>query len=479
MAEARILIVEDERIVAKSIEKHLTKLGYRVVGMAATAKEAVRMAEETRPDLILMDIHLQGQPDGISAAATIREQLHISVIYLTANADDHTLQRARITEPLGYLIKPFETRELHATIEMALYRTQMEERLRASEERFRALSEASPIGIFLNEANGGCTYTNQRWQEIFGLSLEESLGDGWSRAIHPEDRASVFAQWTADVQAGREFSREFRILTPQGKLRWVHARAKALYNQQGVLLGHVGTDEDITPRKALEGQRADFLAMLTHDIKNPLNVVMGYTEFLLANAKERGAREDEDMLQRLQSNAMTILSLVANYLDVVKVEGERVQFNKQPFPLNELLEKVINRHAGEAQKRRISIALHLPDESPIVEGDIPALERVFFNLLHNALKFTPELGHIKIRLEQQDREAIVSISDSGPGITPVELTTIFHKYTQGTHRREGAGLGLFIVKTFVEAHGGRVEAENVLGEGACFRVYLPLTTEEE
>jgi signal transduction histidine kinase len=206
---------------------------------------------------------------------------------------------------------------------------------------------------------------------------------------------------------------------------------------------------------------------------------MAYTEFLLDNAKKRGAADDEDMLQRLQSNALVIHALVSNYLDLSRVESGRLTLNKQPFLLNELLEKIESRLAGEARLQSISLALHKPDKSPVVEGDIASLERVFSNLLHNALKFTPELGHVEIRVTQHDGEAAVSIFDSGPGILPDELPTVFDKYRQGTHQREGAGLGLFIVKTFIEAHGGRVEVESTLGEGSCFTVRLPTVTDEE
>lgn len=355
---------------------------------------------------------------------------------------------------------------------------QAEAALRSSEERFRLLSEGAPIGIFLNESDGRCIYTNKQWQEIFGLSFEESLGHAWSHGIHPEDREAVLARWLADAQVGREFSQEYRALTSQGEIRWIHARTKTLRDHRGTITGYVGTNEDITARKALEQQRAEFLTMLTHDIKNPLGVVMGYAEFLLQSAKNRGASEDEDMVQRLQSSAFAIYMLVSNYLELARIESGRLTISKQPLLLNELLEKIGKRHTGEALKQRISIAFHRPDESPVIEGDVSSLERVFANLLHNALEFTPELGRIEICVEQKNKEAVISITDSGPGILPEELPSLFEKYRKnGPRHHEHSTLGLFLVKALVEANGGWVEAESVLGEGTCFRVHLPLITE--
>jgi CheY-like chemotaxis protein len=129
-----ILIVEDEHIVALDIKNRLKKLGYVVAGRAATGQAAIDKAAETCPDLILMDIRLKGEMDGIAAAEQIRDRLGIPVIYLTAYSDEATLQRAKITEPYGYIIKPFEDRDLHTTIAMALYRHKVEQELRESRQ---------------------------------------------------------------------------------------------------------------------------------------------------------------------------------------------------------------------------------------------------------------------------------------------------------------------------------------------------------
>ncbi len=122
----------------------------------------------------------------------------------------------------------------------------------ASEERFRSLSAASPIGIFQTDAEGGCIYVNKRWQQIAGLGFAEAKGDGWSRAIHPEDRAGVLAEWTRTASEGGAFSRDFRVLTPQGETRWAHSRSQVVLSEHLAVLGHVGTVEDITERKQAE-----------------------------------------------------------------------------------------------------------------------------------------------------------------------------------------------------------------------------------
>ncbi|MGD8445124.1 MAG: response regulator, partial [Desulfobacterales bacterium] len=144
MPNANILVVEDESIIAIDIRNRVLNLGYGVSGAAATGEDAIAIAEETLPDLVLMDIKLRGEMDGVEAASRIRLDLDIPVVYLTAYANASTLERAKFTEPFGYLVKPFEDTELQAALEIALYKHRMERKLRESEKRFRRLFENSP-----------------------------------------------------------------------------------------------------------------------------------------------------------------------------------------------------------------------------------------------------------------------------------------------------------------------------------------------
>jgi len=149
---ARILVVEDESIVAMDIQTRLGRLGYTVVGHAATGDEAVKKAEETRPDLVLMDIRLQGDMDGVEAAAQVRSRFNIPVVYVTAFSDEETLHRAKVTEPFGYILKPFETRELLTAIEMGLYKHRGEQALRQkNEELEKRVKELSALNSMFQQ----------------------------------------------------------------------------------------------------------------------------------------------------------------------------------------------------------------------------------------------------------------------------------------------------------------------------------------
>jgi PAS domain S-box-containing protein len=176
MAPARILIVEDEAIVATDIQSTLKALGYDVPAIAFSGEEALKKVEEIQPDLILMDIVLKGEMDGIEAAKQIRERFGIPVVYLTAYADNIILKRAKITEPFGYLLKPFEDRELHSTIEMALYKQQSEKALQDSKEFSSSLLNHAPNPIIVINPDTSVQYVNPALEKITGFSSEEIIG---------------------------------------------------------------------------------------------------------------------------------------------------------------------------------------------------------------------------------------------------------------------------------------------------------------
>jgi signal transduction histidine kinase len=168
-------------------------------------------------------------------------------------------------------------------------------------------------------------------------------------------------------------------------------------------------------------------------------------------------------------------SLVSNYLELSRIEAGALQLTKQRVDLAALLRSIVERFEGAAEPRGIRFQL-CEENQGIIDGDALALDRVFANLLNNAFKFTPDGGAITLNIVRHGGEAMVSVRDSGPGIDPAKLSTLFQKFNriEINERQEGIGLGLFIVKELVAAHGGRVEVESSLGQGSCFAVFLPL-----
>ncbi len=176
MPKIRILVVEDESLVAKDIQNMLTSLGYEVIDVVSTGVEAIRLAEATAPDLVLLDIVLKGEVDGIMAAEKIWERLAIPIIYLTAYADETTLQRAKVTEPFGYILKPFDERELQTTIEMAFYKARLDRRLREREEWLSTVLTSIGDGVIATDPQGMVNFMNPLAEKLTGWTQTEAVG---------------------------------------------------------------------------------------------------------------------------------------------------------------------------------------------------------------------------------------------------------------------------------------------------------------
>ena len=189
MANTRILIVEDEGVTALHIRRDLEMLGYAVCGSVSSGAHAIQKAIETQPDLVLMDIQLQGELDGVQAAQQIREQFDIPVVYLTAHSDASVLQRAQVTEPYGYLLKPFEEHELRVTIEMALSSHRLKKQLKESEARYRELADSITDVFFAMDRDLRCSYWNKASEQLTGLSAQEAIGK-YLHDLFPEVRGT-------------------------------------------------------------------------------------------------------------------------------------------------------------------------------------------------------------------------------------------------------------------------------------------------
>jgi PAS domain S-box-containing protein len=200
--ETRVLIVEDDRIIAQDVQQTLTRMGYAYPIVVSSGEEAVQRAVDMKPDLVLMDIKLKGPMDGVEAAQRIRASLDIPIVYLTAYADEVTLRRAKITGPFGYILKPFEDEDLHATIEMALYRHEMERTQAQRLKRFQALVEyGSDIAVVLDD-QGVIRYASPAIEQVLGYKPRELMGRKIAKFLHADDVPKLASIWDQFVHEG-------------------------------------------------------------------------------------------------------------------------------------------------------------------------------------------------------------------------------------------------------------------------------------
>jgi PAS domain S-box-containing protein len=430
--------------------------------------------------LILLDLSLPDSMGFNTIEVILQQAPQVPIVVLTGLDDEAFAVRAVQEGAQDYLVKSqLAPATLFRTMQYAIERHRLREDLRASEERYRDLFENASDALLSFTSDGIVTAVNHGLEKMLGWSRDEVVGHSLDRLLAPSDHDVVKDRAARMLRGERPpafpHMIEVEALAAGGSPVPVEIRDSVLYDAHGKPAGVMAMARDISARKELERKRTEFIAMLSHDIKNPLAVLIGYADYLQHEADAGGHVKSVEVLPWIKSSALTILALVNNYLDLSRIEDRQMILAHEAVPLVDVLRRIGLQYSGEAQHRKIQLDLDLPETLPVVNGDPLALDRVFSNLVYNALKFTPGGGKVTVSARVENDAVRVAVSDTGPGIAAAEIPTLFDKYQRATgpRRKGGMGLGLFIVKTLVERQHGRVEVDSVVGQGTQFSVILP------
>ena len=365
--------------------------------------------------------------------------------------------------------------------------------LRASEQRLLEAQAVAHIGSWEWDIGHNTVWWSDELCRIYGTPGSTPSYEEFLTRVHPDDRAEVEAIVRRAFEDHAPFMYEHRIVRPDGSVRTLAASGRVVTDEAGRPMRMLGTGQDISERKQAEAAEAalaaeqsarlraeeanrvkdEFLAMVSHELRTPLNAVLGWARMLADGPSdpERLARG----LEVIQRNAQMQAWLINDLLDVSEIKTGQLRLDIRPVNMHAIVSLAIDAVGVPAGAKKIQIRSVLAEQAH-VHGDPHRLQQVVWNLLVNAVKFTPDGGRIDIRLDQSDAQVSIQVTDTGRGIEAELLPRIFEPFWQGdTVRRQGGlGLGLAIVRTLVEAHGGRVEAaSDGAGRGATFRVYLP------
>ena len=328
-------------------------------------------------------------------------------------------------------------------------------------------------------ADGGITRLNATARALlgYGPALEGESLAALARRLRVE-RADGSPCPAAELPAARALLGEvvrgvmLAFHPPAGDPVWVAVSAGPILAADGALRGAVATLTDITPLRRLQEQRDDFVHMVSHDLRSPLTGVLLQAELLGRRAAERGDGPSSQGLQSIIRNAHQMAAMIGDLVDSTRLESGQLPLELAPLALGPFLSEVM-RHLGGADVARIRVAA--PAELPAARGDGRQLERVVTNLITNAVKYSPPGSPIVVTAEAVSGELRVSIADAGPGIPAEDQPHLFARYYRArqTTRTEGLGLGLYITRLLVEAHGGRIWVESAPGRGSTFRFTLP------
>jgi two-component system CheB/CheR fusion protein len=363
--------------------------------------------------------------------------------------------------------------------------------LRLGEQRYRSLVAASAQVVWKTTPEGEVAEPLPTWQAFTGQSPEETMGRGWLAMLHPDDRAATARVWQHSLATSTAHATEFRVRAADGGWRHVLGRAVPVLEEDGRLREWVGTLTDITERKQLElelRQRAEelveadrskdeFLAMLAHELRNPLAPIRNALHLLEAGGAV--AAGGERLLATVERQVGHLGRLVDDLLDVSRITRRQIVLRREPLDLREVVGRAVEAVRPQMTAARRELSVELPEEALAVEGDDVRLEQVVANLLGNAVKYTDPGGGIRLALEREGEGAVLRVADDGVGMPADLLPRIFDLFAQGDHSlarsRGGLGIGLTLVRRIVELHGGTVEASSAgPGAGSELVVRLPL-----
>lgn len=490
-----VLAVEDERIVARDLKNRLLDLGYHVLALAASAEEALALAQEQLPNVVLMDVRLAGAQDGIDAAQVFREQFDIPVVFATAHSDDATLERASMTEPYGYLVKPFGDRELKAALDIAVYRHRSERQLRESNERLRLSQKVAQLGIWVKDLRSKIIEVSEEAGRILGR--EGELGttqESLFVMVDPADRPQVEDAIQKCQEGIEPMQIEFELDLGNGSARYVRQYGEVVEDKKGQKVRLLAAVQDITQYKLLEAklrrsQKLEAIGQLAggiaHDFNNLLIVIKGYSEMSL-KAFEPGHPVYSRILEirKAGDRAAALIQQLLSFSGRQVMRPRVIDLNQVVSDFENMLRRLLV-DSVEIRKR-------LADGVWPVIADPDQIDQVIMNLVVNARDAMPGGGIILIETtnsemgESQIREftdlrpgryVCLSVCDTGIGIPAAIRPRLFEPFFTTKEPTKGTGLGLSTVYGIVKQHRGEIAIDSEVGKGSRFRVYLPAVAE--
>lgn len=514
---AQIIVVEDEQIVALDLKRSLQELGYHVNKIAAAGEAAVAAVREQKPDLVLMDIGLQGKMDGIEAARMIHGDYDIPVVYLTAYADDKTLKEATTTGPYGYLVKPFEKRELKSTIEVALFKHKMEKELKESRARFLAIFEQNVDAIVLFKQNNfdvidmnpaavslfqydkdelienfQPVFENRKMYRVFRREIIEFHGKRYSEekfffdrcCLRKKDGSEIICSVQVNViklQETNVLFCVFRDITEKIKIEEEsrQLQAKLMHANRMTSLGTLASG-------------------LAHEINNPNNFIMSNTQIIQHIWKDtvRILRKYHEQQGDFSLGGLSFSQVDQVVPQLLKdtVEGvqriKHITDNLREFSrprevrldarisINKVLRFSITMLGNQIKKFTDAFSFEPGENIPFLEGNPQQIEQVIINLIQNALQALPHRTHgvrVSSFYDKSGQTAVVKVEDEGVGMDKKIMDRITDPFFTTKQDQGGTGLGLYISYSIIKAHKGVLEFHSQPGKGTAAIIKLPVS----
>jgi len=484
---ASILVVDDEMGIREGCRRVLAGEGY-AIDLAEDGMVGLAKVKEKPYDIILVDLMMPGI-GGLDLIQKIHElDPEIILVVITGYATIETAVEATKRGAYDYLPKPFTPEALSVLVKRGLEKRELRlEALRLHEEREQRLlelaGERGRLRTIIGCMADGVLVTNLErqlvlWNASAVRMLKLSGTDEPGKAIDHYLKNRTLVEALEHLLESKDesvsmISQEIRTDDPSSVLM---AQMAPVRDEQGRLLGAVTVLRDITTLKEIEKIKSQFVSMVAHELRSPLAAIEGWLGVVLSGEAGGSEEQNRAWLLRAKERANSLLALVQDLLEINKIEAGKVAQKMESVQVTDIIAKIVEFFKPEAERHHVTLQM-TPSAAPAIQADVQDMEKLFTNLISNAIKYNVENGSVTVETSQDANFVGIHIRDTGIGISAADLPRLFDDFFRAeTKKRDkvsGTGLGLTIAKKIVDSHLGHIEVESQVGKGSTFSVYLP------
>jgi two-component system sensor histidine kinase/response regulator len=358
-----------------------------------------------------------------------------------------------------------------------------------AKELYLKIFEDFPALIWRSRLDKLCDYFNKTWLDFTGRTMEQEFGNGWAEGVHPDDFDICLQTYVTAFDKRQSFLMEYRMKNKFGDYCWIRDFGRPFYDLDNTFLGYIGSCYDITEIKnnelkliELNATKDKFFSIIAHDLKNPINSILSFSEHLIEKVNEKDYEQIGEFADIVRQSTNRAMNLLMNLMEWAQSQSGRMEYKPEYFEIESIVNEAILLMKGNAEKKSIIISSELLSGIQ-VNADKAMLSTVLRNLISNAIKFTHPNGKITVSSAVKQNELTISVIDTGVGISKERISKLFDisevYSTQGTQKEYGTGLGLILCKDFIEKNNGKIWVESLVGTGTTFYFSLPLRIENK
>lgn len=491
MNQEKILISVQEHTVAKNLEDKLVASGFSVVVSNPNFNSTTSLALESNPDLIVISVNLDYERAGIEAVSLIKQKLDVPVVFLCISDDKEAYNRAKTTNPIAYFVQPFEIDNIFRSIELGLTNYRLQQEIVDAHKKYKMVIKAAKAGVYEIDPTTFEIDGEETLAEVFGYTIQEVKDNGWRNLLPIEDYNKKKEALTNLLQGkNTSYSLEHRVIKKDGTLSWAVSSGSLVTDARGISK-IVGTLTDITERKAAEeklrnysedlkksnASKDKFFSIISHDLRNPFNSLLGFSELLANNIEDLTEDEVKESAKSLHRTANNLFNLLTNLLEWSRLQTGNFSIEKSEFSLSGLLNHVVSIYADSLEAKNLNLIKETKREINVL-ADQNMIEAAIRNLISNAIKYTQNGGTITVGCKTNGNAAEVFITDTGVGISSENQERLFiierQFTTEGTNNEKGTGFGLLLCNELIKKNSGTIKVKSEKDKGSTFTISFPL-----